>query len=410
MTRRRLLNYLVSALIGQCLVSAAGYGVTIDAIAAREIESCLARGSASTVCEYPSKALRKLDEPLIVTSNITWSTPATLALVSKEDVVIKLGTFLISLGQGPLALKAGMENEHNRDYHNVPVGRVLLEGLSPPQVNMNEGGITIYYNPEQEGSEHKFWSSKWFFYRERMALSHDDALKTYMLINHERDLQDITYALCGDYALSQDIDASDTVNWDQGEGFWPLWDPHKGARGQAFSGNFDGNGFTIANLYINRPYESKVGIFGKSMGVHFAPNTIQNLIVRNATIVGNRYVGGLIGDMQHTSMRNVAVLYSTIKGSAAVGGLVGAATGLNLEESFVKETSVFANVDQGLLFGTVNGGHLSLNMSYLPTRVQFKYRESEGEKYFEGPLGIFMNIEELCVDGCCIPLSSVGSK
>src|SRR3989338_10877154 len=52
------------------------------------------------------------------------------------------------------------------------------------------------------------------------------------------------YPLNGDYILTQDIDASATVNWNNGAGFKPI--------GQ-FSGVFNGQGYIITNLIINRP-------------------------------------------------------------------------------------------------------------------------------------------------------------
>ncbi len=54
------------------------------------------------------------------------------------------------------------------------------------------------------------------------------------------------------YKLDSDIDASETRNWNGGEGFDPIG---------SFSGTFDGDGNEISDLYIDRPSTDKVGLF-----------------------------------------------------------------------------------------------------------------------------------------------------
>ena len=57
------------------------------------------------------------------------------------------------------------------------------------------------------------------------------------------------------YALINDIDASETINWNGGDGFKPV-----GSIYQGFIGSLDGRNFTIANLFIDR-VERDVGLF-----------------------------------------------------------------------------------------------------------------------------------------------------
>ncbi len=61
---------------------------------------------------------------------------------------------------------------------------------------------------------------------------------------------DPDYPLDGNYILTQDIDASDTVNWNDGAGFNPIgaYEPEP-----AFTGVFNGQGYVVTDLYINRP-------------------------------------------------------------------------------------------------------------------------------------------------------------
>jgi len=57
-----------------------------------------------------------------------------------------------------------------------------------------------------------------------------------------------------------------------------------------FQGNFNGNHKVIYNLTINRPDESYIGLFGCVLG-----GVIQNLGLKNGNILGLEYVGSLVG-------------------------------------------------------------------------------------------------------------------
>ena len=50
--------------------------------------------------------------------------------------------------------------------------------------------------------------------------------------------------LSANYVINNDIDCSDTVNWNSGNGFVPIY---------VFAGTFDGQGYKIAGLFINGP-------------------------------------------------------------------------------------------------------------------------------------------------------------
>lgn len=52
------------------------------------------------------------------------------------------------------------------------------------------------------------------------------------------------------YVLSNDIDCSDTINWNGGMGFIPITQSLNFSL--VFSGSLEGNGYTIRNLYINK--------------------------------------------------------------------------------------------------------------------------------------------------------------
>ena len=83
------------------------------------------------------------------------------------------------------------------------------------------------------------------------------------------------------YKLTADI-TMDATNWD------PIGEDQI----TPFTGTFDGQGYTIDNLYINRS-EHYLGLFGRTNGA-----TIQNVGMVNVDITGGdtySNIGGLVG-------------------------------------------------------------------------------------------------------------------
>ena len=88
-----------------------------------------------------------------------------------------------------------------------------------------------------------------------------------------------------------------------------------------FTGTFDGNGFRITNLYINRPTTDYVGLFGNISG---ASAVIRNLGVEVQIVFGRSNVGGLVGQMDDRSSISNSYATGAVTGSEnTVGGLVG---------------------------------------------------------------------------------------
>lgn len=114
------------------------------------------------------------------------------------------------------------------------------------------------------------------------------------------------------YALVNDLDASATEGWDDGNGFAPI-----GAEGVPFSGTFDGQGHVIKDCVIDRPEESMVGLFAQ-----VGPSgKVRNLGLDGGTVVGSWRVGALAGENLGEIVRCFAT--ASVKGRSIVGGLVG---------------------------------------------------------------------------------------
>lgn len=74
-------------------------------------------------------------------------------------------------------------------------------------------------------------------------------------------LQAMSSYLTDHFVLANDIDASDTYGWNYADGIYNGFGPI-GTVANKFQGSFDGAGYTIRNLYINRPSNDYVGLFG----------------------------------------------------------------------------------------------------------------------------------------------------
>jgi hypothetical protein len=160
------------------------------------------------------------------------------------------------------------------------------------------------------------------------------------------DLDAIRDNLDGNYVLMNNLDST-TDGYDelarptanQGKGWQPI-----GTLNTTFIGTLDGQGYEIRDLFINRPDEIFVGLFGivdeggriEDIGVVNADVTgevVGGLVGRNGGTVSNSYssgnvsgeegAGGLVGFNNNDG--TVSNSYSTgyVTGSAFVGGLVG---------------------------------------------------------------------------------------
>jgi hypothetical protein len=130
------------------------------------------------------------------------------------------------------------------------------------------------------------------------------------------DLQNISNDLAGDYYLANDIDCSG-FDFGDGNGFMPI-----GNSSSQFTGIFDGKGYKITNLVINRSSMDYVGLFGYAG----SESEIKDVGLEDVDVNGSSYVGGLVGNNSGT----ITNCYSTgsVSGfSYADGGLVGSNSG-----------------------------------------------------------------------------------
>ncbi len=143
------------------------------------------------------------------------------------------------------------------------------------------------------------------FIDEVVQLTEDEALaQGYTVIKTEDELQAMKDNLSGKYILMGDIDLSGYA-----------WEA-VGNSSTAFTGEFNGNGYVIKNLTINRPTEEGQGLLGYTDGA-----SIKNVGMENVDVTGGSFVGGLVGWGDSSITNSYAT--GSVSGTDNVGGLVG---------------------------------------------------------------------------------------
>jgi filamentous hemagglutinin family protein len=280
--------------------------ITIDATLADAIETALGSGDVTIeTVAYATPSNSDVDttsgesaegdgDSIYVNSDITWSSQHTLTLDSVNEIHVN----------------ATIENT------NDVTGGVYFQAANDMgKVIFGANGKIIIHNPFQ--------------------------------------LQWMSTAKNGKYELGRNINLDVTSTWNVGDhdndagtpdvamGFVPIGSSYV----TRFDGTFDGKGYTIANLYTNRPGINNIGLFGyagenaqisnvtftaadvtggDSVGILVGSGapTVDTVQV-DGSVTGNDYVGGMIGNtgwgIELTTVRSSA----TVTGRDAIGGLVG---------------------------------------------------------------------------------------
>lgn len=157
----------------------------------------------------------------------------------------------------------------------------------------------------------------------------------------------VRYNLDASYILVADIDASETSNWDDGNGGDPEgWGPisHYYRR---FTGSFNGKNHKISGIYIYRPNQDYIGLFGYIEG-----GEIDSLGVENTGITGDYYVGGITGYSRAYSNISSCYVSGEVSGLQDVGGLVGFNEYSSINNCYTDVSVSGRRVNTGGLVGT----------------------------------------------------------
>ena len=194
------------------------------------------------------------------------------------------------------------------------------------------------------------------------------------LVYDAESLYDVRNDLNAYYKQICDIDLT---SYSSGEGWEPI-----GNNANEFNGHFDGGGFVITGLKIDRSTSICIGLFGYisdgaevtnckivnakvngegGIGSLVGRNygTVSNCYVASSTVSGNDAVGGLVGQNYDGTISNSYVTSSTIIGnSGTAGGLAGNNYGM-ISNCYVASSTIIGNTFVGGLVGNHNSGIIS---------------------------------------------------
>jgi hypothetical protein len=128
------------------------------------------------------------------------------------------------------------------------------------------------------------------------------------------------------YIQTADIEAYQMSGWDSGLGWWPI------GTYSAFTGSYDGQNFTINELYLSRGADDEQGLFGVVSGA-----LIKNVRLTSAFVQGHDWVGALIGRSYNSTIEN-CLSTGSVNGNEYVGGLIGNLIGSTVNQSYSEST------------------------------------------------------------------------
>src|SRR5262252_3963770 len=273
---------------------------------------------------------------IFVDAHVSWSTGNSLTLSAFHDILFMSGTQVTNTGAGNLVLRA--------DNTGSGQGTVIFNSGGHVDYTQSTGTVSIFYNPS--GSQTTKYQNPTNYFCPPcpggggVFVRQPSQLTAYMLVNTASDLDAVRTNQSGTYALGTKI------TFDPNQTFTPI--PN-------FTGLFDGQGQTIANLTIASTTQN-VGLFGTIASA----GEVRNLNLTNVSVnssVNSQLVGTLAGTNAGT-ISNVSAsgAVSSTGANSAVGGLVGANAGSITDSSAsVAVSSAGANSTVGGLVGASAG-------------------------------------------------------
>jgi len=203
-------------------------------------------------------------------------------------------------------------------------------------------------------------------------------------ISNYEDLKHIGWIampLDGEYRLTADVDAKESYGENLGQGFNPI------ARiGDAFRGKLHGDGHSIRNMKIYRIWEHGLGLFSEIDGVE-----IDSLGLVNVDINGKVSLGSIAGLANDFVLSQVYAL-GRIMGERNVGGLIG-----ETETS----QSFNLNIINSFFSGQITGRYPSMNsFGGLVGIFADSIQDSYANVFLSDPAGDPVQTGAACGDSC----------
>lgn len=169
-----------------------------------------------------------------------------------------------------------------------------------------------------------------------------------------------------------------------------------GNENQYFYGSFDGNGYTISDLYITQPNQNYVGLFG-----YAKDSNIKNLTVTGAiesiTTDNALHLGGIVGYTNNVNLNGLSAKYFNIggitanSGTSSVGTIVGKTENGKMEHCTSEDCSI--NLKSGKYYAGMIVGDCASDMADCEVvstdEGLFSVASSVDTAYIGGMCGIF---------------------
>ena len=127
-----------------------------------------------------------------------------------------------------------------------------------------------------------------------------------------------------------------------------------GDNSNAYTATFEGNDYTISNLYINRASTDNVGLFG-ALGTG---GNVRNLGIEGGSLSGRNRVGGLAGANNGGTITNSHATVHVTASQNDLGGLVGVNNGGTIRASYATGNVTGSGDNVGGLTGSNEGGEI----------------------------------------------------
>jgi filamentous hemagglutinin family protein len=244
---------------------------------------------------------------IFVNANISWKTDNSLTLSAYHNILFMSGSKVTSAGAGNLVLRA--------DNTGTGQGTIVFDSGGHVDFTQSTGTVSLFYNPS--GSQTTKYQNPTNYFCPPcpggggVFVQQPSQLTAYMLVNSTSDFDAVRTNQSGTYALGTKI------SFEPNQTFTPI--PN-------FTGLFDGQGQTIANLTIASTAQN-IGLFG-SIG---STGVVRNLNLTDVTVSGpnSQFVGTLAGTnagtISNVSATDVAV---SVGSNGNGGGLVGLNSGI----------------------------------------------------------------------------------
>lgn len=160
------------------------------------------------------------------------------------------------------------------------------------------------------------------------------------------------------YLQTTNIDASNSINLNEGMGFNPIGVyTTTPAINAPFTGQYNGAGFSISNLYINKPTYDYIGMFGLAKSLSDALRCkLININLINANITGQSYVGALVGKGSGLIIDNCTTSGTITSPISKIGGIAGSLSSVyNYPVSTTTNSSSSCSINNSAGYGYAGG-------------------------------------------------------